>query len=396
MRQGDVVMNRPNIFNYAKKELSQDAMLAWLLACIHSESQEYRNIGIKFAKYLMDINFEEQVDIEIDTETPLVQHYSIDVYAIIVVDNKACPIIIEDKTNTFLHSDQLKKYCEKVASWMSNNYLDSVRQRLNNNNIVWGDIYYVYFKSGFVSKYEDNELIKQFEFAKTHVNNCELRLKKIYLDDMVEFLNGINLKDNLFNDYLTHLLHYKELFDVSYKNALSPSSQDEYTKYYSNSAGLYRLFENTFGECSNINDHVYQGWASYDIFSLSSKINPNEKNNIQYLFRFEKCASSRKKYAYAFQLQQYRYERGTVGNDRESLLAEKFEQANLVQKICVNTIDKMNSSVIVKFQELSYNKSYDGKMIFKVFIEDSNSPKLVSDFINKFTMLLIEEIKNLK
>ena len=39
------MLTRPNIFNYAKKELSQDAVICWLLECCHSDDDKYRQIG---------------------------------------------------------------------------------------------------------------------------------------------------------------------------------------------------------------------------------------------------------------------------------------------------------------------------------------------------------------
>ena len=42
------MLTRPNIFNYAKKELSQDAVICWLLECCHSDDDKYRQIGIDF------------------------------------------------------------------------------------------------------------------------------------------------------------------------------------------------------------------------------------------------------------------------------------------------------------------------------------------------------------
>lgn len=48
------MLTRPNIFNYAKKELSQDAVICWLLECCHSDDDKYRKIGIDFVRFILD------------------------------------------------------------------------------------------------------------------------------------------------------------------------------------------------------------------------------------------------------------------------------------------------------------------------------------------------------
>lgn len=35
---------RPNIFDYATRELSQDAMICWLLACLHSKDEIFEEL----------------------------------------------------------------------------------------------------------------------------------------------------------------------------------------------------------------------------------------------------------------------------------------------------------------------------------------------------------------
>lgn len=390
-------MDKPNIFKFGKKELTQDAIVAWIFECLKCNSC-YRSVGVEFIKLIFGKDIDSN-EVELDPEGVKTQYYKMDVFAIVRINNTIHPIIVEDKTDSFLHSDQLAKYCEKVAKWIKKDkaYFNEIKKRFNNDNLVWGDIIYVYYKSGYVPNYE-NYIFKTLKKAAiTIVNSYEinLKVKEIYLDDMINFLESLSLDDEMLKDYLNHLLDNKQLFDESYENALSLANQDDYAKYYSNFAGLYRLFENAFGESPNINNHIYQGWASHDIFSLPSKINADENNNIFYTFRFERCASSRKKHAYAFQLQQYRYERGTLGNDKNALLEEKFNQAKAIQDLCVSIIKKMNTNVKVQTQELSNKKSYDGKMILKVFIEDDNSPKAVCSFINCFTSILTNSVNNL-
>ena len=72
---------RPNIFEYATKELSQDAIVCWLLKCCHSEDEMYKNIGLDFIKFILDDDSINEKDIELEKNSPQAQYYHMDVYA---------------------------------------------------------------------------------------------------------------------------------------------------------------------------------------------------------------------------------------------------------------------------------------------------------------------------
>ena len=63
-------MNRPNIFDYAKKELSQDAMICWLLECCRSGNGAYREIGHDFVRFILDDESIAADEIELDKYSP--------------------------------------------------------------------------------------------------------------------------------------------------------------------------------------------------------------------------------------------------------------------------------------------------------------------------------------
>ena len=96
------MLTRPNIFNYAKKELSQDAVICWLLECCHSDDDKYRQIGIDFVRFILDNENIKEKDIELEKDSPRSQYKNMDVYANIRVGKTIIPVIFEDKTDTFL------------------------------------------------------------------------------------------------------------------------------------------------------------------------------------------------------------------------------------------------------------------------------------------------------
>ncbi len=110
--------NSTNIFDYATKELSQDAMICWLIAWAgqevddsDEESKALRDCGRRFVKALLKKRKPDLTLPEIDKVEIRQQDNSIDVLARI---NRKYVLLIEDKTTSGDHSDQLRRYYEAV------------------------------------------------------------------------------------------------------------------------------------------------------------------------------------------------------------------------------------------------------------------------------------------
>lgn len=100
----------PNIFSFATSELSQDAMLAWLINCADSSAnhdQNLQNVATDFVRMLLERDSSFQINKVVVGR----QWKNIDVWAII---NDDIFLTIEDKTNTTIHSNQLERYRESV------------------------------------------------------------------------------------------------------------------------------------------------------------------------------------------------------------------------------------------------------------------------------------------
>lgn len=127
-----------NLFNYATSELSQDAFVCWLMSYAMDESRNdngLRNCAVKFLKEfvppLSDLDDENIFVTKIQR-----QYLKIDV---LIVVNDEYYIIIEDKTNTSEHDDQLIRYKNDLSKA---------------DNISPDRIFGVYFKTGFESDTE--------------------------------------------------------------------------------------------------------------------------------------------------------------------------------------------------------------------------------------------------
>ena len=138
----------PNIFRYATKELSQDAVICWLVACAKEPPGQLRKCGEEFVKALLRCGDNSIIDAtngrserhadvyefnEILGE-PTTQYRNIDVYFQAKVDGKVVSFIIEDKIHGEMHGDQLKRYLKAVKH-------DNIKEDL---------IKLIYFKTGYV------------------------------------------------------------------------------------------------------------------------------------------------------------------------------------------------------------------------------------------------------
>lgn len=100
---------RPNLFHFATSELSQDAILAWLLAWAAPQQQandpELHVLAQDFVRRLLKVGD----DFPIHSVKVLLQWNKVDVAAEV---NDNYFLLIEDKTSTREHSDQLNRYIE--------------------------------------------------------------------------------------------------------------------------------------------------------------------------------------------------------------------------------------------------------------------------------------------
>lgn len=136
----------PNIFKYASKELSQDALICWLVACGKDGTGRLREIGRDFVRVLMESG--ERMVIQDDQSTryggdckveqvlcePRQQYKNIDVYFRAMVDGRVVSFVIEDKVHTEMHDDQLNRY----------------RRIVTDDAIAEDVIKTVYLKTGYV------------------------------------------------------------------------------------------------------------------------------------------------------------------------------------------------------------------------------------------------------
>lgn len=175
-----------NLFNYATKELSQDAFLMWLMANYNcEEDKQLKDASRKFICKLFEINNVDINENDILNVEVYPQENKIDIYAIIDVQDKGkYGVFIEDKTSSFEHN-QLVKYNKNIENIKNIDKLDHVLK--------------IFYKSHLIDNEERKRIIdaewKEFVFDNIYnffveykdVNNIILSqyskyIEKLYLD----------------------------------------------------------------------------------------------------------------------------------------------------------------------------------------------------------------------
>ena len=138
---------KPNLFNYATKELSQDAMICWLIKWADDRyvdaDRALNSCGRKFVRALLREHGAMSLPESIETKIYR-QDKGIDVLARVSPDHV---LLIEDKTGTKDHSGQLKRYYKRVIEGRSR--LGAVSEQ---------NLYPIYLKTGNQSQRKDRRI----------------------------------------------------------------------------------------------------------------------------------------------------------------------------------------------------------------------------------------------
>lgn len=100
-----------NLFDFATKELSQDAFLRWLFENYNCENESVRNAFKKLFEAFTGIDPNKSEITELET---VAQWKNIDASIWVKIDGEEHLIVIEDKTTSGLHGNQLEKYDNKI------------------------------------------------------------------------------------------------------------------------------------------------------------------------------------------------------------------------------------------------------------------------------------------
>lgn len=132
----------PNIYDYATTEYAQDAFIAWMCDNFHSTNINKKNLAERFIEFLFQTGkVPSYTDLKVDTQVS-----DIDVLVTFFKDeHEVHYLIIEDKTYSAEHDDQIRKYI-------------STLQKIKNCSLK--KISVAYYKTGHITV-NDKEVVDQ-------------------------------------------------------------------------------------------------------------------------------------------------------------------------------------------------------------------------------------------
>lgn len=230
--------DKPNIFNYATKELSQDAVICWLLAWAgrkggqDKEDEALRDCGRRFVEALLD---EHRASLKGDIEKTEIrqQDHSIDVLARIN-GPQGQVFLIEDKTSTSDHSEQLKRYYDAVVGGKT--ALGEVGKK---------NLFPIFLKTGNQSRAEEKRIEESVEIDGPY--RYRVFNRKEFLEKVLDHYKGSN---PILLDFRTYLQEWEDE-----ANSFKDWKEGESAKWSWNAwEGFFRHLEEKLVNC---------GWWGY-------------------------------------------------------------------------------------------------------------------------------------
>lgn len=182
-----------NLFDYATKELSQDAFLRWLFENYDCEDNE----SLKNASNLVLKNLCNITDERIQKVETYAQWQKIDIFTVVKTNKRNIALFIEDKVFSSEHNqlegynEKIKKSCEK-SGW-----------KLNSLDCTENDILKVFYKTSRI-----------FDDERKAVEEANWRVLDI--DRILDIFNPFSDTDCiLLKQYIEHLREIKKAWDTN-------------------------------------------------------------------------------------------------------------------------------------------------------------------------------------
>ena len=223
---------KPNIFDYATKELSQDAMICWLIRWSGEragtdEERALKSLGQNFVSAMLS-KHNISLSGEIKTVEIHQQDHGIDVLTRIHDESgKQHVLLIEDKTGTKDHSNQLLRYCDAVRSG---------KTELGMVSGCWP----MYLKTGNYSSHHAREV-------ESKTSSGDQPGYKMY--DRKDFLSVLNLYQGdypLVKQFRSRLRKFEDEFDSWHNWKLKEKESWSWESW----EGFYWALENKFSQSS--------------------------------------------------------------------------------------------------------------------------------------------------
>ena len=387
--------DKNNIFKFATKELSQDAFLCWSINWLNENPD---NTLYQYGKEMLDLFLgdekkEKYCDVKI-----LRQYEKIDVLVMFKDENGSShALIIEDKTNTSEHDNQMKKYENKLNDKLKSD--DSIKSYVN------AKIHLAYVKTGIMYDYDLRMVVKGAEV--------------VDLDMLLEVVSkhakkGISEILADFDEYISGIKQHREELITSIKGENYQSALHDYY-------GQFCFMDEIFSKRSKgtkvgkwyvehkdngdvYTDHIYAGtnrggspWIEYAFWCDKYPVNYKNKNEYEYhsLFwrvdcKWEKVKDSQWKQRFYIALRHY---------DNHAHSGKKYldERKRFVYRKLRALADKIAAEHPNRFTKIGVRENYKESDLLFIYIDQipEMTLKEIGEFLNDITDRFIKECDNL-
>lgn len=216
-----------NIFKFATSELSQDAFICWLANGFNCDNEQLKQLAIEFVKKVSGESEIRKVEIKH-------QYKKIDVLLLV---NDTVAVIIEDKTFTGEHDEQIKKYKDTI---MNEPLYKNYKVRI------------VFLKTGFM--YDNDRLT-----AKKVMDADGTVIDRKTLKDILFKYNG-KCNSEILDDYYKSLTDLDEWY-ITYGD-FRKITEDSHWEWNiaKNQIAQYNLMREFFPDEEN--EYIYHGSSS--------------------------------------------------------------------------------------------------------------------------------------
>lgn len=288
-------MSKPNIFEYATSELSQDAVLAYMLAWAapeHAETTKLHELGQDFLRALLG-KVGQKID-KIENVVVKTQDNNIDISVDI---NEKIFMIIEDKVDTMRHGDQIKRYKEAAEeTFKGNRQIVAVYLKTGNESTSYNpasDLAGCFFREDVLGVLRANQntgsdIIEEFRI---HLQRLEDDTKSFKESKLVVLDDHGNSEDGWsWHAHEGYFMYLEQKLDWDGKG----------WGYTANPAGGHLEFYSGSQCCSRMDDpqpHLaLQVIYNKGLYIRIVKLGDYEKVNAHFLYPFfekiEKCAEA--------------------------------------------------------------------------------------------------------
>ena len=216
-----------NLFRFATRELSQDAFLRWFFESAN-EDETFKPIVADFIRYFTKNQKNERPVIDLETKDIIkIKTYaqinkidvSVDIFSKKFNGHKT--IVIEDKTESNVHNNQLEVYNNSIKNW---------RYEAGSSD---DNVYKVFYKTSTIgederkrvkdSKWTWFDLQQIHSFFIKYKNKTDSHVLNDYIDHLTELITQSE-NDKLPSEH--NILEWKAFFERTLKPALENDASD--------------------------------------------------------------------------------------------------------------------------------------------------------------------------